>query len=220
MSTSAHRDHHRDPSGNFKGNVKGNSQGANPGRFRANQPGTHTLAERGSDFYPTPRIAVESLLNAEPDVLNTMARVCEPAAGDGNIVHVLRDNGIPVIASDIEQRGFDLHFVGDFLQRERAPADCSVILTNPPYRLAAQFAEHALALVPDVFLLLRLGFLESVRRTELLEHSGLRRVLVFRKRLPRMHRQNWDGPRASSSMAFAWMCWRRNYAGPTILARI
>ena len=39
----------------------------------------------------------------EPDVLNTMARVWEPTAGDGNIVHVLRDNGIPVIASDIEK---------------------------------------------------------------------------------------------------------------------
>ena len=194
MSTSTHR---------------GNSQGANPGRFRSNQPGTHTLAVRGLDSYPTPRIAVESLLAAEPDVLNTMARVWEPAAGDGNIVRVLRDNGIPVIASEIERYSFDLHFVGDFLQRERAPAACSVILTNPPYKLAAQFAEHALSLVPDVYLLLRLAFLESVGRTELLEHSGLRRVLVFRKRLPRMHRQNWDGPKASSSMAFGWYCWRR-----------
>jgi hypothetical protein len=87
--------------------------------------------------------------------------------------------------------------------------------TNPPYKLAAQFAAHALALVPDVFLLLRLAFLESVGRTE--QHSGLRRVLVFRKRLPRMHRAGWDGTKASSSMAF---CWRRNYAGPTILASV
>jgi hypothetical protein len=198
----------------------GNSNGNNPGRFRSNQPRTHTHGVRGLDSYPTPRIAVESLLQAEPDVLNTTARIWEPAAGEGNIVHVLRDNGIPVIASDIEQRGFDLHFVGDFLERERAPSGCSVLVTNPPYKLAAQFAEHALALVPDVFLLLRLAFLESVSRTELLEHSGLRHVLVFRKRLPRMHRLNWDGPKASSSMAFAWFCWRRNYAGPTILTRI
>ena len=100
------------------------------------------------------------------------------------------------------------------------PAGTAVLVTNPPYRLAAQFAEHALTLVPDVYLLLRLAFLESVGRTELLEHSGLRRVLVFRKRLPRMHRQNWDGPKSSSSMAFAWMCWRRNFAGPTTLTRI
>ena len=172
------------------------------------------------DSYPTPRIAVESLLKAEPDVLNTMTRVWEPAAGDGNIVRVLRDNGIPCIASDIERYSFDLHFVGDFLQRERAPAECSVSLTNPPYKLAEQFAMHALTLVPDVYLLLRLAFLESIGRTELLERSGLRRVLVFRRRLPRMHRSGWDGPRASSSMAFAWMCWRRNFAGPTTLTRI
>jgi hypothetical protein len=102
----------------------------------------------------------------------------------------------------------------------RAPAECSVILTNPPYKLAAQFAEHALTLVPDVYLLLRLAFLESAGRTELLEHSGLRRVLVFRKRLPRMHRSSWTGPKASSSMCFAWMCWRRGFTGPTILSRI
>src|SRR6516162_5152012 len=205
MSTSTHR---------------GNSQGANPGRFRSNQPGTHTLAVRGLDSYPTPRIAVESLLAAEPDVLNTMACVWEPAAGDGNIAHVLRDNGIPVIASDIERYSFDLHFVGDFLQQTQAPSGTAVLVTNPPYKLAAQFAEHALTLVPDVYLLLRLAFPESVGRTELLEHSGLRRVLVFRKRLPRMHRQNWDGPKSSSSMAFAWMCWRRNFSGQATLSRI
>jgi len=208
MSIPAHRE------------TRGNSNGNNPDRFRANQPGTHSLAVRGLDSYPTPRLAVESLLAAEPDTLNSLARVWEPVAGDGNIAHVLRDNGIPVIASDIERYSFDLHFVGDFLQRERAPAGCSVILTNPPYKLAAQFAEHALTLVPNVYLLLRLAFLESVGRTELLEHSGLRRVLVFRKRLPRMHRQNYDGPKASSSMAFSWMCWRRGYAGPIILSRI
>ena len=100
------------------------------------------------------------------------------------------------------------------------PSGCRVISNKPSLQPAAQFAEHALTLVPDVFLLLRLAFLESVSRNELLEHSGLRRVLVFRKRLPRMHRAEYDGPKASSSMAFAWMCWRRNFAGPTIQSRI
>jgi hypothetical protein len=151
----------------------------------------------------------------------TAARVWEPAAGEGNIVQVLRDNGIPVIASDTEQyAGFDLHFVGDFLKQERAPAKCTTILTNPPYKLAAKFAEHALTLVPDVYLLLRLAFLESISRTELLEYSGLRRVLVFRPGLPRMHRSSWTGPKSSSSMAFAWLAWRRSYTGPTILSRM
>ena len=39
----------------------GNSNGNNPGRFRSNQPSTHTHGVRGLDSYPTPRIAVESL---------------------------------------------------------------------------------------------------------------------------------------------------------------
>src|SRR6516165_7187321 len=191
-------------------------QGGNPndiGRFRTNQPGTHTHEVRGLDRYPTPRIATESLLSAEPDLLG--ARVWEPAAGTGNIAAVLRDHRIPTVASDVAQFGFDLHFVDDFLKQERPPNGCRTIITNPPYRLAAEFAEHALDLVPDVFLLLRLAFLESVGRTDLLENSGLRRVLVFRRRLPRMHRQNWDGPKASSSMAFGWFAWRRNYPNRT-----
>jgi hypothetical protein len=117
-------------------------------------------------------------------------------------VHVLRDNGIPVIASDIEKGNCDLHFVGDFLQRERAPEGCSAVVAQPPRQLAVQFAEHAFSLVPDVFLLLRLAFLGNV------DHAGLRRVLVFRRRLPGM------------PIGFAWMCWRRGYTGPTIPARI
>jgi hypothetical protein len=203
MSASSPRlpSHRREQAGGKNSN--GNN---NPGRFRSGQAGTHTFAERNLDSYPTPRIPVESLLLAEPDVLNTTARIWEPAAGEGNIVHVLRDNGIPVIASDIERyAGFDLHFVGDFLQQERAPSNCTTLVTNPPYQLAAKFAEHALNLVPDVFLLLRLAFLESV------DHAGLRRVLVFRRRL--------DGPKPYSSTAFTWMCWRRNFAGSTTLTQ-
>jgi hypothetical protein len=214
MSTSAHRDQ---AVANPQGDVK--SQGvANPGRFRTNQPGTHTLAVHRLDRYPTPRIAVENLLDTESDTLNTMARVWDPAAGEGNIVAVLRENGIPTIASDIErQAGFDLHFVGDFLKQDHAPNGCRCIVAQPPNKLAAQFAEH---LAPDVYLLLRLNFLESVSRTELLEHSGLRRVLVFRRRLPRMHKFGYEGPKANSSLAFSWLCWRAGYQGRAILARI
>ena len=36
-----------------------------------------------------------------------------------------------------------------------------MIVTNPPFKLAAQFAAHALSLCPRVAMLLRLSFLES-----------------------------------------------------------
>jgi hypothetical protein len=78
----------------------------------------------------------------------------------------------------------------------------------------------AIARVLRVSLLLRLAFLESMKRTAILERSGLRAVHVFRRRLPMMHRAGWTGPRASSAMAFAWFVWDRNHRGPTTIDRI
>jgi len=69
-------------------------------------------------------------------------------------------------------------------------------------------------------MLLRLAFLESERRCSILEGRGLARVHVFRKRLPMMHRDQWAGRKANSGMAFAWMIWKRGYAGPTVIDRI
>jgi hypothetical protein len=50
--------------------------------------------------------------------------------------------------------------------------------------------------------------------------AGFSLVHVFADRLPRMHRQGWEGPRASSMTAFAWFVWLREHAGPIILDRI
>jgi hypothetical protein len=68
-------------------------------------------------------------------------------------------------------------------------------------------------------MLLRLAFIESKRRTALLESGRLRRVLVFKSRLPRMHRLGWTGPMSTSSQCFAWFIWTAQ-CGPTELKRI
>jgi hypothetical protein len=175
----------------------------------------HTHAERGVDLYETPAVAVEALLRVE----QIPHCIWEPAAGKGAIVRVLRNRGHAVIASDIHDYG-GLHFVGDFLTQERMPAGCGAIVTNPPFRIAEQFVAHALELAPLVVLLLRLAFLESERRCNILENRGLARVHVFRKRLPMMNRDGWQGPKANSGMAFCWMAWERGYVGPAIVDRI
>ena len=64
-----------------------------------------------------------------------------------------------------------------------------------------------------VHALLRLAFLESDRRTPILEGRGLKRIHVFRKRLPMMHRAGWEGRKANSGMAFAWFVWDRYHNG-------
>jgi hypothetical protein len=180
------------------------------------QTGRHRNVDRGFDLYETPPVAIEALLAVEnlPDI------IWEPAAGRGAIVNVLRDLGHQVIASDIINYGFQLDSIADFLRTTTAPIGCNTVLTNPPYQIATEFAGHALDLAPEVYLLARLAFLESIKRTAVLEHRGLRAVHVFRKRLPMMHRHNWRGPRASSAIPFAWFCWSRGHRGSAIVDRI
>jgi hypothetical protein len=176
----------------------------------------HPLAERGLDLYETPAVAVEALLRAE----QIPHCVWEPAAGRGSIVRVLREHGHAVIASDIADYGFPLHFCCNFLAEIGMPAGVEALVTNPPFNEAEQFVERALQLCPRVIMLLRLAFLESERRRGILEGRGLARVYVFRKRLPMMHRDGWQGRKANSGMAFAWFVWDRSYTGPTTVNRI
>jgi hypothetical protein len=108
----------------------------------------------------------------------------------------------------------------DFLLERRAPEGTQAIVTNPPFSRAEEFVEHALELCPRVFMLLRLTFLESERRSRILDTGTLARVHVFRNRLPMMHRDGWQGPKASSAMAFAWFVWDRSHHGDAALRRI
>ena len=103
---------------------------------------------------------------------------------------------------------------------QRIPDDCEAIVTNPPFKLAHQFVAHALELCPKVVMLLRLAFLESERRCDILDNGMLARVYPFRKRLPMMHREGWEGRKANSGMAFAWFVWDRDHQGPATIQRI
>jgi hypothetical protein len=136
-------------------------------------------------------------------------------------VRVLRQVGHEVYATDLNARGCpDSLSRIDFLLEHCAPKGTQAIVTNPPYKLAEQFIEHALDLCPRVIMLLRLQFLESERRRRILDVGTLARIHVFRNRLPMMHRHDWQGPKASSALPFAWYVWDRNHNGPATLDRI
>jgi hypothetical protein len=180
--------------------------------------GMSAHAERGEDFYRTPACAVHALLGVE----SFSGPIWEPACGDGAIVNVLRSTGHEVIATDLRDRGCPDATGGvDFLKADRAPAGVDTILANPPYKLANEFVRHALTLAPRVVMLLRLLFIESAGRCDIIDGGQLRRFYPFVDRLPMVHREGWDGPRADSpSIQFAWFCWDRNYCGDIIVRRI
>jgi hypothetical protein len=184
------------------------------------QSGRHSYAERGNDCYPTTPGATRALLQAEP----VPHFAWDPACGTGNITAELRAAGHEVVATDIADYGIPItapsYYGVDFLLEQQAPARCEAIVCNPPYKLAPQFVRHALTLVPFTAMLLRLAFLESASRADILEGGQLAHVLVFRRRLPMMHRHNWTGNRASNSMCFAWFVWRRDWCGNPEIKRI
>jgi len=169
------------------------------------------LRERRGDCYDTPHVAVHALRRCE----RLPRLIWEPACGTGNIVSVLRAAGHDVIATDLNDRGCPNSTNRiDFLLPIDCP--CDAIVTNPPFALAEEFVEVALERAPLVIMLLRLAFMESERRSGLLEDRNLARVHVFANRLPDMSGRG----AVNCGMAMAWFVWDRGYVGPTIVQRI
>ncbi|RUM45134.1 MAG: class I SAM-dependent methyltransferase [Desulfocapsa sp.] len=174
------------------------------------------VSERGVDLYQTPSEAVKMLLSVE----DIPEAVWEPACGPGAITRVLEAAGHQVYSSDLYNYNWGHDADLDFLKTVRMPhlesgevIDC--IITNPPYmnRSPERFARHAVELGPaKVCMLLRIGFLTSQRRQDIVNNSGLFRVYGFSRRLPMMHRDGWAGKRAGSAIDFAWFVWRRDYS--------
>jgi hypothetical protein len=186
--------------------------------------GRHTYEERGHDLYNTSPVAVPPLLTAEyvPPI------VFEPSAGEGYLVRALQASGRRVVTADLIDHGFPLDYQEDFLARTEMPPGVTCILTNPPFKIVEEYIANAIEICPLVIVLLRLAFFEAGSgkqkkhqlRRYILDEKPPARIHVFRKRLPMMHRKNWDGEKTNSGMAFAWWTWSRGHVGPITIDRI
>jgi hypothetical protein len=158
------------------------------------------------DYFPTPPWGTRALCEwiKERSPLHLM-KAWEPAAGPGHMVRPLSEYFSEVSASDIFDygQGFD---VEDFLWPTDRRSDW--IITNPPFRLAEQFALTALQRANSgVALLVRTSFLESVGRySRLYAETPPTDILQFTERLP-MHKGRLveDG---STATAYCWLVWR------------
>lgn len=183
---------------------------------RAGKETRHALADRKDDFYASPPEAVAAFLRAEAPFLPRS--LWEPACGDGAIVKPLRAAGYRVHATDLVARGCPDSRAGeDFLMPFPVPEGVEGIVTNPPFKLAQQFVDRALLVVPYVAMLLRVAFLESAERRAWFQDGPLARVHISSRRLPMMHRDGWEGEKAGSAIAFAWFVWDRRHQGEPVI---
>lgn len=163
------------------------------------------------DFYPTPPRATIALL----DAVEFVGSVWEPACGDGAISKVLTARGFDVTSSDLIDRGYGISG-RDFLLDYQTTADN--IITNPPFKHAQEFVEHALRRSRrKVAMLCRLAWLEGKERGRMFQRTPLSEVLVFSSRVP-MLRGGDEMMRGGGGMiAFAWFVWDHEHTGkPTL----
>ena len=176
----------------------------------------HTDKERQSeDFYATEPKAAELLLELE-DFNNN---IWECACGEGDLAKVFVEHGHNVKSTDLIDRGYGEGGI-DFLQcTEVFDGD---IITNPPYKYAKEFVEHALELVPEghkVAMFLKLQFLEGKARRELFEKYPPKTVYVASGRLLCAKNGDFEGMKAGggSAVAYCWYIWEKGYNGDTVI---
>ena len=88
-----------------------------------------------------------------------------------------------------------------------------------PFKSADQFVAHALLLVPRVFMLLRLAFLESARRTPILESPACR-CSCFSQSAPDDASARLERTASDQSTAYAWFVFEQKHNGPATIDRI
>lgn len=176
----------------------------------------HTDKERESnDYYATEPKALELLLELE----DFHPYVWECACGQGHLSEVLLNRGYNVISSDLIDRGYGYSGV-DFLKSTK-PFDGDII-TNPPYKFAKEFVEHALDLITDghkVAMFLKVQFLEGKARRELFKKHPPKVIYVASSRLLCAKNGKFDDMRAGggSAVAYAWFIWEKGYTGDTVV---
>jgi hypothetical protein len=158
-----------------------------------------------NDEYFTPAWVTRALLCHIPKRIEF---VWEPASGKGAIAKVLSEIGrIEVIISD-------LALGRDFI---RITDDVQAVITNPPFKLAREFIEHALAVTKR-----KRGFVAMLLATDF-DHAKTRRALFdcpqFSKKLILTKRIVWFEPMiASPSSNHAWFIWDWRHKGPPTIA--
>lgn len=170
----------------------------------------HTKEERQEhDFYATDPIAAEWLIQLEE--LNH--NIWECAGGQGHLAKVFEAHGYNVKATDLIDRGYGQGGIDFLACEDKFDGD---IITNPPYKYAESFIEHAISLVNDgnkVCMFLKVQFLEGKARKKLFEKYPPKRVWVSSSRI----KCGKNGNFAESMVAYAWYVWEKGYQGDTIL---
>ncbi len=158
------------------------------------------------DDFPTPPWATRALIKhvIKRDMLGQLTCL-EPACGAGHMARVLKEHFREVRCGDAFDYGYAP--VRDYLAYPYETNAVDWVVTNPPFRLAEEFALRSLDVARQgVAMLVRTVFLESVGRYKrLFQHNPPSKFAQFVERVP-MVRGRLD-EKASTATGYAWLVW-------------
>ena len=149
--------------------------------------------------------------------------VWECCCGNGKMAEVLKERGYIVnAATDLINRGYGTE--KDFLLTESMENNTNAIITNPPYSLALEIAQHAINLLDNgqyYIFLGRIQFLEGKSRKEFFKENPPKYVLVHSERVACYKNDEITytstGRETSSSICYAWYIFQKGYKSrPTV----
>lgn len=184
--------------------------------FVCNGVNNHMDEERqADDYYATEPKAVKLLLERE----SFNANIWECACGGGHLSGILKEKGYKVFSSDIVDRGYPGTEIIDFL-KYTGPNGWDII-TNPPYKYAKEFVEHALDISIDgtkIAMFLKLTFLESKSRKELFKKYPFRTLYVSSARLQCAKNGEFEKYKKNgTAVAYGWYIWVKGFGGKPVI---
>lgn len=167
------------------------------------------------DYYATDPVAIQML--KQTHFFDGVFKVWEPACGGGHLAEAMKELGYEVFATDLYDQGYGMSGF-DFLTSEMLGKN-DAIVTNPPYKYALEFCEHAIELgTPKIAMFLKLTFLEGAKRREFFKAHPPRYVAVCVNRVQCALNGDAEMFGKSSAACYAWFIWERGFKGnPEIL---
>lgn len=167
-----------------------------------------TTSRHEHDYYATDPRAIDALNTFLP-LANK--EVWEPACGGGHLSRRMKEFDAIVYSTDLYDRGYGDTGI-DFFATETLLAP--TIITNPPYKYATEFLEHAIQLgAYKVVLFLKITFLEGQKRRKLFEKYPPKTVAVFSKRIQVAINGDPEMFTKSSAACYAWFIWEKGFDG-------
>lgn len=162
------------------------------------------------DDFPTPPWAVRAFVKALG--LPGSCSVWEPAANRGFMVKALREHFSEVFATDVHDYGVGFDQFDFLMPSAGGLYRPDWVITNPPFRLAADFVEQGLRVARcGVAVLCRSTWAESAGRyNRLFRDKPPTTIFQYVHRVP-MVRGRYD-PQASTATGYSWFVWRKSSA--------